>query len=222
MAERSASVITRRATTSLQLAGRRGFAGGRKRQRMLAGTIADRRGAILDSADMVVAAKDRAGAKYVSHHSAGPQSERAASSWGCGSPKVAAGIQDGRPRRRKNLLRFGEVLRVRDCRAAVHQRATVAYHLRKVFTKLGISSRNQPAPALPARRGAAPPVTPQADSRGRSADRGGSPGVAGYQDAIDHRVTTIEPGGCAPASGEHRVDVISQSSVCGRARRAGR
>jgi DNA-binding CsgD family transcriptional regulator len=39
--------------------------------------------------------------------------------------------------------------------------ATVACHLRKVFTKLGISSRSQLAAALPARQGAAPLVTPQ-------------------------------------------------------------
>lgn len=47
---------------------------------------------------------------------------------------------------------------------------------------------------------------------------GGRPGVAGYQDAIHHRVTTIDPGGCAPVRSEPSVDVIPQISICRRAR----
>ena len=35
--------------------------------------------------------------------------------------------------------------------------------------------------------------------------------MAGYQDAIGHSVTAIDPGGCAPARRDHSVNVISQT-----------
>ena len=57
-----------------------------------------------------------------------------------------------------------------------------------------------------------------ADSQGRPAHRGSSPGMASYQDAIHYWVTTIYPYGCAPVCTEHSVDVIAQTSTCGRVR----
>jgi hypothetical protein len=40
---------------------------------------------------------------------------------------------------------------------------------------------------------------------------------ADYQDAINYRGATIDPGGCAPVCREYSVDLISQTSICGRA-----
>jgi hypothetical protein len=50
----------------------------------------------------------------------------------------------------------------------------------------------------------------------RSAHRGGSPGVAAYQDAIDYRVMTTNLGRCGAVRGEPSVVAISQTS-CGMA-----
>jgi hypothetical protein len=50
------------------------------------------------------------------------------------------------------------------------------------------------------------------------AHRGVRPGMAGYQAAIRHRVTTISPYGCTPIRSEHSVKDIAQTTICGRAR----
>jgi hypothetical protein len=42
--------------------------------------------------------------------------------------------------------------------------------------------------------------------------------VAAYQDAIHHGVTTINPDGCAPGRGEHSVNLVYQTTICGRTR----
>ena len=65
-------------------------------------------------------------------------------------------------------------------------------------------------------------VASQSRASSRSAARGltwNAPDNApGYQDAIDHRVTTIHPGGCAPARRKHSVDVITQTCIRRRTR----
>ena len=97
--------------------------------------------------------------------------------------------------------------------------ATVASHLQKVFAKLGIGSRDQLLPHFPHDKAQHRRSRRSADSQGRPAHRGSSPGMASYQDAIHYWVTTIYPYGCAPVRTEHSVDVIAQTSTCGRVRR---
>ena len=99
--------------------------------------------------------------------------------------------------------------------------ATVAFHLRKVFSKLGISSRSQLAPALAARHGAAPPVRRRADPQ--AAPRpGGRPGVAGYQHAIHHQFPATDPCACARARAGPSVEVVAQPFAARRACRSRR
>ena len=58
----------------------------------------------------------------------------------------------------------------------------------------------------------------RADSQGKSAHRGSSPGMAGYQRAIRRRFPTINPDGCAPGRSEHNVNAIAQTTICDGAR----
>ena len=66
---------------------------------------------------------------------------------------------------------------------------------------------------VPAAASAEPGRGRRARPRLRDRLRGGSLGVVGYQDPAGHRVTTIDPGGCVPARGDHSVNVISQTSM---------
>jgi hypothetical protein len=102
---------------------------------------------------------------------------------------IGGTLGDALVRPGRNVVAWYSVRTACRCRAPMistrsrSSRPAGPLHLRKVFTKLGISS---PASLLPR----FPP------SRARSI-----PGVAGYQDAIHHRVTATDPDGCAPVRG---------------------